>query len=100
MVSVVGNRARAAIIRSQRITGLTPDVIAELVAENGPLWHELHQAARAAHSRRRAVGVGARHKLVSVGRLLATLVHLRHGATQRFGPLVRCRPLHHHARNR
>lgn len=81
MVSVVGNRARAAIIRSKRITGLTPDVIAELVAEIGPLWHERHQAALAARSRRRAVGAGARHKLVFVDRLLATLVHLRHGAT-------------------
>jgi hypothetical protein len=37
MVGVVGNRARAAIIRSQRITGLSPAVIAELVAEIGPL---------------------------------------------------------------
>ncbi|WP_256332971.1 transposase family protein [Streptomyces sp. 2131.1] len=31
--------------------------------------------------RRRAVGAGAKHKLVSVDRLLATLAHLRHGAT-------------------
>ncbi|MFE9122410.1 hypothetical protein [Streptomyces sp. NPDC007172] len=43
-VRVVGIRARAAIIRSRRITGLTPEVIAELVAEVGPLWHERHQA--------------------------------------------------------
>ncbi|WP_160145139.1 helix-turn-helix domain-containing protein [Actinacidiphila yanglinensis] len=78
---MVGNRVRAAIIRSQRITGLTPDVIAELVAEIGPLWHERHQAALAARPRRRAMGAGAKHKLVFVDRLLATLVHLRHGAT-------------------
>ena len=31
--------------------------------------------------RRRAVGAGAKHKLVFVDRLLATLVHLRHGVT-------------------
>jgi DDE superfamily endonuclease len=81
MVCVAGNRVRAAIVRSQRITGLTPDVIAELVAEIGPLWHERHQAVLAARPRRRAVGAGARHELVFVDRLLATLVHLRHGAT-------------------
>ncbi|WP_425588298.1 transposase family protein [Streptomyces tremellae] len=78
---MVGNRSRAAIIRSRRITGLTPDAIAEIVAEIGPLWHERCQAALAARPRRRAVGAGARHKLVFVDRLPATLVHLRHGAT-------------------
>ena len=31
--------------------------------------------------RRRAVGAGAKHRLVFVDRLLATLVHLRHGVT-------------------
>ncbi|MFI7005546.1 transposase family protein [Streptomyces sp. NPDC050145] len=75
---MVGNRARAAIIRSQRITGLSPDVIAEIVAEVGPLWHERHQASLVARTRRRAVGAGAKHKLVFVDWLLATLVHLRH----------------------
>lgn len=81
MECVVGNRARAAIIQSQQITGLTADVITELVAEVGPLWHELHRAALTSRPRRRAVGAGAKHKLVFVDRLLATLVHLRHGAT-------------------
>ncbi|MDQ0688732.1 hypothetical protein QF032_007769 [Streptomyces achromogenes] len=81
MASVVGTRARAAIVRSQRITGLSPDVIAELAAEIGPLWHERHQAVLMSHSRRRAVGAGAKHKLVFVDSLLATLVHLRHGGT-------------------
>ncbi|MEU2874779.1 transposase family protein [Streptomyces olivoreticuli] len=81
MVGVVGNRARSAIIRSQRITGLAPEVIAELVSEVGPLWHERHQAGLASRPRRRAVGAGAKHKLVFVDRLLVTLVSLRHGAT-------------------
>ncbi|MGV9390058.1 helix-turn-helix domain-containing protein [Streptomyces olivaceus] len=81
MDRVVVNRARAAIIRSQRITGLTPDVISELVAEIGPVWHERHQAVLTSRPRCRAVGAGAKHKLVFVDRLLATLVHLRHGAT-------------------
>ncbi|MEK8141798.1 transposase family protein [Streptomyces sp. M10(2022)] len=56
-------------------------MVAELVAEIGPLWHERHQAALASRPRRRAMGAGARHKLVFIDRLLATLVHLRHGAT-------------------
>lgn len=63
------------------MTGLTPDVIAELVAEIGPLWHGRHQEALTARPRRRTVGAGSKHKLVFVDRLLATLVNLRHGAT-------------------
>ncbi|MFD6183607.1 transposase family protein, partial [Streptomyces goshikiensis] len=35
----------------------------------------------AARPRKRAVGAGAKHQLVFIDRLLATLVHLRHGAT-------------------
>ncbi|MFD8229116.1 transposase family protein [Streptomyces massasporeus] len=56
-------------------------VIAELVAEVGPLWHERHQARLASRPRKRAVGAGAKHQMVFVDRLLATLVHLRHAAT-------------------
>ncbi|MFI5806026.1 transposase family protein [Streptomyces sp. NPDC051561] len=77
----MGNRARAAVIRNQRITGLTPDVIAELIAEIGPLWHERHRDGLISRPRHRAVGAGAKHKLVFIDRLLATLVNLRHGAT-------------------
>lgn len=69
------------IISDRRITGLSADVIAELVAEVGPLWHERHHARLASKPRKRAVGAGAKHRLVFVDRLLATLVHLRHGAT-------------------
>ncbi|WP_327321273.1 transposase [Streptomyces sp. NBC_01210] len=76
---MVGTWARAAIIGSQRITGLSPDVIAELVAEVGPLWYDRHQAVLASRPRGRAVEAGAKHKLVFVDRLLAALVHLRHG---------------------
>ncbi|NNN34502.1 transposase [Streptomyces sp. S3(2020)] len=78
---MVGNRTRAVIISNRRITGLTGDVIAELVAEIGPLWHERHQAKLASRPRERAVGGGPKHQFVFVDRLLATLVHLRHGAT-------------------
>jgi hypothetical protein len=81
MVRVVGDLARAAIIGSQQITGLTPDVIADIVAEVAPLWHERHHAALVALPRRRAVGAGAKHKVFSVDRLLATLAHFRYAAT-------------------
>ncbi|MFC9336831.1 transposase family protein [Streptomyces sp. NPDC057020] len=80
-VRVVGNGSRAAIISDRRITGLSADVIAELVAEVGRLWHERHQARLKSRPRKRAVGAGAKHLLVFVDRLLAALVHLRHGVT-------------------
>ncbi|GAA2516580.1 hypothetical protein GCM10010393_56910 [Streptomyces gobitricini] len=69
------------IVSTRRITGLSADVIAELVPELGPLWHERHQAKLASRPRKRAVGAGAKHRFVFVDRLLATLVHLRHGVT-------------------
>ncbi|MFJ4806829.1 transposase family protein [Streptomyces murinus] len=56
-------------------------MIAELVAELGPLWHERHQTVLTSRPRYRAVGAGAKHKLVFIDRLLATLVHLRHATT-------------------
>ncbi|WP_430477514.1 helix-turn-helix domain-containing protein [Streptomyces sp. P11-1] len=77
----MGTGARAATIGDRRITGLSADVIAELVAELGPLWRDRHQASLVARPRKRAVGAGAKHRLVFIDRLLATLVHLRHGAT-------------------
>ncbi|MEU7018813.1 transposase family protein [Streptomyces sp. NPDC046385] len=78
---VVGTVARAVIISNRRITGLSADVVAELIAEVGPLWQERHQARLASRPRRRAVGAGAKHRFVFVDRLLAVLVHLRHGVT-------------------
>ncbi|WP_240982438.1 transposase [Streptomyces sp. S3(2020)] len=45
------------------------------------MGHERHQATLASRPRRRAVGAGAKHKLVFIDRLLATLIHLRHGPT-------------------
>ncbi|MGW7355444.1 transposase family protein [Streptomyces sp. NPDC054802] len=62
--------------------GLSVDVIAELVAELGPLWHERHQARVASRPRKRAIGAGTKHRLVFVDRLPATLAHLRQGATR------------------
>jgi hypothetical protein len=58
-----------------------PQVLAELVAELGPRWQACQDARLADRPRRRVVGAGARHRLVFLDRLLATLVHLRHGVT-------------------
>ena len=78
---MAGSETRAAIISNRRITGLSADVIAELVAEVGSLWHERHLIKLASRPRRRAVSAWAKHLLVFVDRLLATLVQFRHGIT-------------------
>lgn len=77
----MGNATRAVITSNRRITDLTADVIAGIVAGIGPLWHGRHQARLVSRQRKRAIGAGAKHQLVFVDRLLATQVHLRHGAT-------------------
>jgi hypothetical protein len=64
--------ARAAALADRRVTGLSREVLAELVAELGPLWQARQDARLADRPRRRAVGAGARHRLVFVDRLLAT----------------------------
>src|SRR3712207_268755 len=73
--------ARATAVADRRVTGLSREVLAELVAELGPRWQARQDARLADRPRKRAVGAGARHRLVFVDRLLATLVHLRHGVT-------------------
>ncbi|WP_219997169.1 helix-turn-helix domain-containing protein [Streptomyces griseorubiginosus] len=78
---MMGAGARELIVAEYRVTGLSSAVIAELVAEVGPLWHEQRQARLTARPRRRAVGAGTKHKFVLVDRLLATSVSLRHGTT-------------------
>jgi hypothetical protein len=73
--------ARAAAVADRRVTGLSQDVLAKLVAELGPRWQARQDARLTNRPRRRAVGAGARHRRVFTDRLLATLVHLRHGVT-------------------
>ncbi|WP_436499873.1 hypothetical protein [Actinokineospora sp. HUAS TT18] len=63
------------------MTGLSAAVLASLVAEVGPVWQARQDTRRAARQRLRAVGAGAKYRLVFIDRLLATLVHLRHGVT-------------------
>nr|AGS49562.1 mobile element protein [uncultured bacterium esnapd9] len=72
---------RCTVVAQRRVTGLSVEVIADLVAELGPVWHDRQQARLTTRTRHRAVGAGARYKLVFVDRLLATLVCLRHGVT-------------------
>src|SRR6478736_1458449 len=74
-------QARRLIMSERRITGLSAAVIVDLVAELGPVWQARRDAELLDRPRRRAVGAGAKYKLVFVDRLLATLVHLRHGVT-------------------
>lgn len=72
---------RAGVLSSRRVTGLSRQVIAELVAEVGPVWQDRQDARLSDRPRRRAPGAGAKYKLVFVDRLLVTLVHLRHATT-------------------
>jgi hypothetical protein len=74
--------ARAAAVVDRRVTGLSTQVLVELVVELGPRWQACRDARLADRPRKRAVGAGARHRLVFLHRLLATLVHLRHGFTR------------------
>ncbi|MEE4543693.1 transposase family protein [Streptomyces sp. V4-01] len=78
---VVGVGSRGLIVSERRITSLSPGVIADLVAELGPVLQARRDAELCGRRRLRAVGAGAKYKLVFVDRLLATLVHLRHGVT-------------------
>ncbi|MFD3655268.1 transposase family protein [Streptomyces sp. NPDC058620] len=45
------------------------------------MWQAGRNAELLARPRRRAVGAGAKYRLLFVDRLLAALVHLRHGLT-------------------
>ncbi|WP_243707454.1 transposase family protein [Micromonospora sp. KC606] len=63
------------------MTGLSRQVIAGLVAELAPRWQARHRDRPAARTRRRRGGAGAKHRFGFTDRLLATLVHLRHGLT-------------------
>ncbi|MGR6967965.1 transposase family protein [Geodermatophilus sp. URMC 61] len=73
--------ARAAAVADRHVTGLSQQVLAELVAEVGPRWQARQEARLVDRPRQRAVGAGASYRLVFIDRLLATLVHLRHGVT-------------------
>jgi hypothetical protein len=54
--------ARAAAVADRHVTGLSPQVLAEL----GPRWQACQGARLADRPRRRAVGAGAKHRLVFI----------------------------------
>ncbi len=54
--------ARAAVVADRHVTGLSREVLAELVAELGPRWQARQDARLADRPRQRAVGAGARHR--------------------------------------
>lgn len=69
------------VLGHQVFTGVSRGHLASLIEELGDLWQAVvegrgHEARGGA--RRCEAGAGARHRLVFVGRLVATLIHLRH----------------------
>ncbi len=69
--SGVSRTLAKATVGDRRVTGLSQEVLAELVAELGPRWQARREARLADRPRQRAVGAGARHRLVFIDRLLA-----------------------------
>src|SRR3712207_8816320 len=71
--------ARAAAVADRRVTGLSREMLAELVAELGPRWQARQDARLVDRPRKRAVGGGARDRLGVIDPVVGTLVHLRQG---------------------
>jgi hypothetical protein len=70
-----------AVLGHRILTGLSRRHLADLVVELSGPWQALVEGRRHAArggARRRAAGAGARHQLVFVDRVAATLIHLRH----------------------
>lgn len=86
---VVGNASSAALTGDRSITGLSADMVAELVAALSPLRHERHQARRASLPRKRTVSADAKHWLVFTDRPPRPPPTGDHA--RRVGLLVRCR---------
>lgn len=77
-VAIMVNRA---VLAHRLFTGLSRSHLACLVQELAEPWQagvEGRRHAARSGARKRAAGGGARHQLVFVDRLVATLIHLRH----------------------
>ncbi|WP_282772562.1 transposase [Saccharomonospora viridis] len=72
---------RVGLLSQRRVIGLSAEVIGNLVAELGPVWQARREARLSARAWQRALGAGAKYRLVFVDRLWATLVHLRQVTT-------------------
>ncbi|MGW8531380.1 helix-turn-helix domain-containing protein [Nocardiopsis sp. NPDC055824] len=70
-----------AVLAHPWFTGISRHHLAALVEELAHPWEvaaENHKNQVRGGSRKRTAGAGARHRLVFVDRLVATLIHLRH----------------------
>ncbi|MFF9203654.1 transposase family protein [Streptomyces sp. NPDC014986] len=70
------------VLTHRLFTGISRSHLACLIGELAVSWEADCEGRRHAvrgGARKRAAGAGARHQLVFVDRLLATLIHLRHG---------------------
>ncbi|GAA0699742.1 hypothetical protein GCM10010193_63120 [Kitasatospora atroaurantiaca] len=74
-------KVNRAVLGHRVLTGISRHHLADLVVELASPWHAVVEGRRHAArggERRRAAGAGARHRLVFVDRVSATLIHLRH----------------------
>src|SRR3712207_2244933 len=62
---------RAVAVADRRVTGLSREVLAELVTELGPRWQGRQDARLVDRPRQRLIGAGPQHRLVFTDRLLA-----------------------------
>ncbi|MEV6810444.1 IS5/IS1182 family transposase, partial [Streptomyces sp. NPDC051129] len=70
-----------AVLAHRLFMGISQRHLACLIAELSVPWEaglESRRHAARGEARKRAAGAGARHQLVFVDRLVATLIHLRH----------------------
>ena len=77
-MAIMVNRA---VLAHRLFTGISRHHLARLVEELAASWQaglEGRRHAARGGARKRAAGAGARHQLVFVDRLVATLIHLRH----------------------
>ena len=69
------------VLTCQVFTGISRQHPGRLIEESAGPWQAMAEGLRHATRggvRKRAAGVGARHRLVFADRLTATLIHLRH----------------------
>jgi hypothetical protein len=77
----VAIKVNRAVLSHRMLTGISRRHLADLVVELTAPWQAVVEGRRDAArggARQRAAGAGARHRLVFVDRVAATLIHLRH----------------------
>ncbi|WP_444960885.1 helix-turn-helix domain-containing protein [Nocardiopsis sp. M1B1] len=74
-------KVNRAVLAHPWLTGISPHHLSVLIEELARPWETAIEDRRhrvRGGARKRAAGAGARHRLVFVDRLVATLIHLRH----------------------